>query len=358
MTDATIRAITARPVIAPLAVPLKSASGTIPAAPLVLFDVATSEGVTGHAYVFTYSALTMAPVVAFTDNLAPQLTGRPVAPAAIMAETEDMFRLMGRQGLVGMALAGIDMALWDALGKLHGLPVVELLGGTVRPLPAYDSHGMIDPAADAGLLEASLEKGFKAVKIKVGLGGRADIAANVAAVRRIIGDDVALMVDFNQSQTVPDALDCIKAIAEYDIGWIEEPVPAEDLAGHARIRERSPVPIQTGENWWFPEGMALSVQAGASDFAMLDIMKIGGVTGWLRAMGQAEAASLPVSSHLFDEASAHVQAVTPTAHWLEHLDIASAILQEPARVVDGTITPRGPGLGIAWDETAVGSLMN
>ena len=114
-----------------------------------------------------------------------------------------------------------------------------------------------------------------------------------------------------------------------------------------------PVRIQTGENWWFPRDMAKSIAAGASDFAMLDIMKIGGVTGWLSAMGQAEAASLPVSSHLFVEASAHVLPVTPTAHWLEYLDIAGSILAEPPRISDGALTAVGPGLGIRWDEDAV-----
>jgi mandelate racemase len=130
-------------------------------------------------------------------------------------------------------------------------------------------------------------------------------------------------------------------------------VPAEDIQGHARVREGSPIRIQTGENWWFPRDMANAIAAGASDFAMLDIMKIGGVAGWLRAAGQAEAASLPVSSHIFVEASAHVLAVTPTAHWLEHLDSAAAIVAEPIEVADGRITARGPGLGMSWDERAV-----
>ena len=135
--------------------------------------------------------------------------------------------------------------------------------------------------------------------------------------------------------------------------WIEEPVPAEDLAGHAAVRAASPVRIQTGENWWFPRDMAKAIAAGALDYAMPDLMKIGGITGWLSAMGQAEAASIPMSSHLFIEASAHVLPVTPTAHWLEFLDVAGAVLAEPFRPIDGKVTARGPGLGIEWDEAAV-----
>jgi mandelate racemase len=115
----------------------------------------------------------------------------------------------------------------------------------------------------------------------------------------------------------------------------------------------SPTPIQAGENWWFPRGFAEAIAAGASDFIMPDLMKCGGVTGWLQIAAQAEAANIPMSSHLFAEASAHMLAVTPTTHWLEFLDFARVILTHPAEIVDGTVTARGPGLGLEWNEAAV-----
>src|SRR5204863_7408688 len=142
-------------------------------------------------------------------------------------------------------------------------------------------------------------------------------------------------------------------LAPYDLHWIEEPVAQENLLGHAKVRATSPTPIQTGENWWFPRGVAEAIAAGASDFIMPDLMKVGGITGWLRVAGQAEAASIPMSSHLFAEASAHMLAVTPTAHWLEVLDLGRAILAEPVEIVDGTVTARGPGLGLEWDGKTV-----
>jgi mandelate racemase len=195
--------------------------------------------------------------------------------------------------------------------------------------------------------------GFQAIKIKIGQGDLDTDVRTLAAVREIIGGDVRLMVDYNQSLTVPEAVRRIDRLAEFDLQWVEEPVPAEDLTGHAEVRAASPAPIQTGENWWFPQDMARAIAAEASDLAMPDIMKIGGVTGWLRAAGQAEAASLPVSSHLFIEASAHVMAVTPTCHWLEYLDVAGAVLAEPLAVEAGRVSARGPGLGMDWDEEAV-----
>jgi mandelate racemase len=353
----TIRALTARCVEAPLARPLRTASGEIPGAPLVLIDVLTEEGITGRAYVFGYTPLTLAPIARFLENLNDALKGKSIGPVERASEFEGRFRLLGRQGLVGMALSGLDMALWDALGRTRNVAVVGLLGGEAAGgaagVPAYDSYGAIDPVADRRALEASLARGFRAIKIKLGLGDLRQDTEIAGAVREIIGPDVALMVDYNQSLDVPEAVRRIRRLAKYDIAWIEEPVPAEDIAGHARVRAASPVPIQTGENWWFPLDMAKAIAAGACDYAMPDLMKIGGVTGWQRAMGLAEAAGIPVSSHIFVEASAHVLPVTPTAHWLEYMPLADAILAEPAAVVDGNVAPRGPGLGMDWDEKAV-----
>jgi mandelate racemase len=349
----TITAVTARAVVAPLERPVRTAVGTVPAAPLVLIDVRTAEGVVGRAYLFGYTPVTLAPLVSLIESIGEEIKGQPIAPVARQAALDRRFRLLGWQGLVGMAVSGLDMAFWDALGHAAGWPVARLLGGEARPLPAYDSYGVVDPTADEAAIRRSIERGFKAIKIKIKIGDgdlRRDIDT-VRAVRSFVGADIALMVDYNQSLDPAEACRRIARLAEFDPHWVEEPVAAEDLAGHARVRAATGARVQTGENWWFPRDMQKAISAGASDFAMLDI--IGGVTGWLRAAGQAEAASLPVSSHIFVEASAHALAVTPTAHWIEHLDIARAILAEPCEVVDGAISAKGAGLGIAWDEAAV-----
>ncbi len=351
--DQTISDLRARAVVVPLARPLRTASGEIPAAPLVLIDVLAEGKVAGSAYLFAYSPVTLKALVALIGDLVPLLRGKTIAPAARFAEFERSFRLLGKQGLLGMALSGIDMALWDALGRALDRPVCAMLGGTSAALPAYDSYGVVDPVKDRALLEASLRQGFKAIKIKIGDGDLAKDIAAVSGVRNIIGPAVRLMVDYNQSLSAPEAIRRLRRLAEFDLHWVEEPVAAEDHIGHAQVRRESGVAVQTGENWWFASDMAKAIASGACDFAMPDLMKIGGVTGWLRAMGIAEAVGMPVSSHLFIEASAHVLAVTPTAHWLEYLDVAGKILRQPAVVEDGMVRPRGPGLGMAWDETAV-----
>ena len=134
-----------------------------------------------------------------------------------------------------------------------------------------------------------------------------------------------------------------------DLRW------ADDDAGHAAIRAVGGAPVQIGENWWGPAAMARSLAAGACDLAMPDAMKIGGVSGWLRAAALADAAGMPLSSHLFPEVSVHLLAASPTAHWLEYVDWAEPVLQSPVRRdADGHAWPgEGPGSGIEWDEAAV-----
>jgi mandelate racemase len=349
-----IDSIAARAVVAPMPRPLRTASGDVPAAPLVIVDVHTNEGIVGRSYAFAYTPLLMRTLVQFLRDVAPALVGQTVSPRERMRQLDKQLKLVGMQGVIGMAIGALDQALWDALGRAADLPVAVLLGGEPKPLDAYDSYGLVDIKTDLPLLEASVENGFEAIKIKLGAGEVADQVATVAAVRKVIGPERRLMVDLNQSQTTASAIDLILRLKEFDLTWVEEPVGAEDLHGHRVVREAvRPVPIQTGENWWFPRGMANAIAAKASDLAMVDIIKIGGVTGWISAAGQAEAASLPLSSHSYIEASAHTMACSPTASWSEYLDLAGAVLTEPLVPDKGKIVARGPGLGLEWDEKAV-----
>jgi mandelate racemase len=346
-----------RAVLAPMPRPVRTASGDILAAPLVLVDVQTNEGIVGRSYAFAYNPLMLRSLVQFLRDVAPDLVGKAVSPRERMRQLEKRLTLVGWQGVAGMAVGALDMALWDALGRAANLPVAVLLGAEVKSLDAYDSYGILDIKTDLAWIEASIESGFEAIKIKLGAGEVANDVAVVAAVRKLIGPKVRLMIDFNQSQTTASAIDRILRLQEFDLTWVEEPVAADDLQGHRAVREAvHPVLIQTGENWWFPRGMANAIAARASDLAMIDIMKIGGVTGWISAAGQAEAASLPLSNHTFIEASAHTMAASPTASWFEYLDLAGAVLTERLLPNKGKVVPRGPGLGLEWDEKAVHKL--
>jgi mandelate racemase len=176
----------------------------------------------------------------------------------------------------------------------------------------------------------------------------------IAALREVTSPQARIAVDYNQALSVPEATRRLAALAGEDLLCVEEPTSAEDVAGHARIRASVPMPVQLGENWWGTAEMATSLAGQASDLAMIDVMRIGGVTGWLHAAGLAEAWHMPLSSHLFPEISAHLMAVSPTAHWLEYLDLASPILANPLRPVDGHLhAPNAPGFALEWNEDAV-----
>ena len=341
------------PVYVPLARPMRTASGTMPGSALGIFEIDTDAGITGTSYVVAYTPRMLRALATLSDDIKDIAIGQPAEPRDIFAVFQATFRLLGIQGLLGMAIAGIDMALWDALGKLQEKPVSALLGAEPRPLKAYDSFGFVEPAEDAEMLERSLARGFLGMKIKLGVAAFEDDLRSVAGVRKIIGPDVALMVDYNQSLTPATALERITRLQEFDIYWLEEPVPAEDLAGHRTVSDASEVAVQTGENWWFPSAAKNAIDARASRYVMQDIMKIGGFTGWMAAAAMAATAGLPVSSHAFVEASAHALTATTGAHWLEYLDKATPLLTQGYSVENGCVTARGPGLGIEWNAAKI-----
>jgi mandelate racemase len=353
----TIRKLVGRPVDVPLRRPLQTAGGLVKSAPLVLIDLQTDEGITGSSYVFCYTTIALKPVAELLRNLEDLVRGESVAPSLLGQKLLARFRLLGPQGLTGIAMAGIDMAAWDAVAKASNMPLVRLLSGEPRPIPAYNSCGLGLIGPERAALEARelLDGGFRAIKIRLGY---PDLETDVRAVRCVrdaVGAGILLMCDYNQCLSVPEAIRRIPALEEeVQLAWMEEPTRADDYVGHATIRQVVKTPIQIGENWWGPHDMVKAVAAGASDFAMPDATKIGGVTGWLRAASLAEAHGLPLSSHLFPEISAHLLAVSPTCDWLEYVDFANPILLEPARVEKGhVVIDETPGFGLAWDEDAV-----
>lgn len=354
MEDIEITGLRARAVNVPLQHPLKTAVAVIATAPLVLIDVLTNANVTGHAYIFAYTPLALKPAQMMVEELGSIIKGMPLSPFAIDREVNSRFRLLGHTGLIRMASAGIDMAVWDAKAKAHKLPLVELLGGTARPIPAYDSHGLDDVEHGTRRAGEAVEAGFKAVKTKVGYPTLEHDLKVVRALKKILGNSAELMVDYNQGLSVPESLRRGRALESEGISWIEEPTLQHDHAGHATIRDALNVPVQMGENWLGPEDMLKAIDARACDLCMPDAMKIGGVTGWLKASALAEQHGLPMSSHILQEFSAHLLAVTPTAHWLERMDLAGPILESSLRFEDGNAhIGDEAGAGIRWREEEI-----
>ncbi len=352
--NSKIQEIRVRAVRVSMAHPHQTAGGTVSESPLVLTDITMDDGTVGHSMVFTYTPVALKPTADLIRNLEPWIKGDWLAPAEIEQKLSKRFRLLGTQGLVGMALSAIDMALWDALSRSHGVSLVQLLGGIAKPIAAYGAVGYDGVEGSAKAAQEWAKRGFTGVKAKIGYPTVQEDVAVIRAMRKAVGNDVAIMVDYNQCLTPADAIQRLRVLDEEGLTWVEEPTLAHDYAGHARITQEAKTPIQCGENWWGTLDMQHAVEAHASDFMMPDVMKIGGVTGWLRAAALAQAKGIRLSNHLWPEISAQLMCATPTAHWLEYADWWNPILSEPLEIKNGMADPQGAiGTGVAWDEKAV-----
>jgi mandelate racemase len=352
-----VRGIRARAVSAPMKRPLATSTGQVSTAALLLIDLQSDAGVTGRSYLFGIGRHNLAPIAKLVEAMAQMIKGDELAPLEIERKLRARYTLLGVHNIVLFAMAGIDMAAWDAFGQALGQPLARLLGAAPRPIPAYNSKGLgILPIKDLVKQAAELVgEGFHAVKLRLGRpDAHADLDA-LRAVKKAIGSKIALMVDYNQALSVAEAIRRGRMLDdESGVYWIEEPVRADDFAGCARVAREVATPIQIGENFMGPEQMAQALAAGACDYVMPDAQRIGGVTGWMRAAALAQGAGVEMSSHLFPEASCHLLAATPTCHWLEFVDWAEPVLKNPVELKNGhVLIPTRPGIGISWDEKAV-----
>ena len=354
--ELTIRRINATAVKVPMTYVLGTSAQAVREAPLLLVDLETEEGVTGHACQFCYLPAAAPAIAILLDEVGRTVEGERTDPAALWARLNRRFTLIGVQGIVRMAMAMFDVACWDAMARAAGVPLARLLGGTPAPVPAYNSCGLglMDPGALADEAEKLLAGGFRALKLRLGYAAlEADLAA-LRAVRARIPADVAVMVDYNQALSLEEAIRRGRALQGEGIAWIEEPIRHDDYAGCAEIARALSVPVQIGENFSQVHDMENALAAQACDLVMPDLERIGGVSGWLCARDLAQAHGVQMSSHLYPEVSAHLLAVTPTAHWLEYVDWANAVLAEPLRIENGcAAVSERPGNGLEWEPAAV-----
>ncbi len=356
-TELKITGVMARPVMVPMARPLYTASGAVEQAALILVDVETNQGFTGRSYLFAFTPHIQQSILALLDGMGAMIQGDAASPYEVERKLRAKHLLLGVHNVVLFAISGIDMAVWDAYAKSVELPLVRALGGSVKQVAAYNSNGLgILPIADLPQeAEQLLAEGFSAMKLRLGREKAADDLAAVRAVKQVAGDDVTLMCDFNQGLSVSEAiLRCRMLDDEGGLLWIEEPVAAEDYPGIAKISQSTHTPISIGENFMGIEQMKDALRHQCCDFVMPDVQRISGVSGWMRAAALADAQRIEMSSHLFPEYSSHLLAVTPTCHWLEYVDWAVPVLQEPLQIESGYVQiPDRPGSGIDWNESAV-----
>ena len=356
-TSLTFKSIRARPVVLKLKRPVVARIATITDWPLILIDLYTEEGVVGRSYLEPYTAKAMRYLIPALHDFGEMLKGRKVTPIELYDVARKSLHFVGYQGLSMIAVSGLDMAAWDVLAKAAGLPLCVLLGGSVGPVKSYNSNGLWlqkPEAVAAEAIELRDEGGFTGLKLRLGRDRIREDMVALEAVRRAVGDDMQLMVDFNQGLNLGDALLRCHAIDDFGLAWIEEPIVYDNLDGYTQLAAELKTPLQIGENFYGPRDLHKALQSKACDFVMPDFMRIGGVTGWLRAAAIAGTAGVPISTHLYPEVAAHVMRVTETAHWLEWQDWADPILQKPYEIKDGLLhIPDVPGIGLEWNEDAV-----
>lgn len=349
-----IASFVVRSVLVPMPEPHRTASGVIEASPLVLLSITTDQGVQGHSITFTYTPAALKATAEFMQNLEPLVAGQALAPAALSERLHARFRLLGTQGLVGMALAGVDMALWDALARSQQLPLHALLGASPKPVACYGGIGYDGAGDSARTAERWARQGLKGVKAKIGYPTVAEDIAVIRAIRSAVGPGLAVMVDYNQSLTPAEARVRLRVLDGEGLQWIEEPVLAHDYAALVQLAQRVRTPLQAGENWWGPLDFRHAFNAGVREHVMPDAMKCGGVTGWLAVSAMAQVYGTAVSSHLWPEISAQLLMATPTARWLEYADWWNPILKNPLKLREGMADIDGVlASGVEFDEDAV-----
>ncbi len=314
-----------------------------------------ADGLVGHGYAYTIGRGGRAIKALIDHDLAPMLAGQSPEPVEELWELMNRRLLyVGRGGLTSFAIAAVDIALWDLRGQRQGKPLYALAGGTAREIPAYGSGVDLPKPLDQLLsqVEGFLQRGFPGVKVKVGRPNPGEDEERVAAVRRLIGDGIDLMVDANMSWTADEALEKGRRLEAYNPFWLEEPAIPEDVPGHARLARSLKMPIAVGESLHSVHEFRRYVEEQAVGVLQIDPVTNGGVTASLKALALADAAGLKTSSHYTDELCAHLLCASRNPVYLEkHAFALDRYLETPQRVLNGRVRPsETPGTGLRFDE--------
>jgi L-alanine-DL-glutamate epimerase-like enolase superfamily enzyme len=329
----------------------RSRRTTIDAIHLVTCELETFGGAHGIGYTYVLDRGGAAVHAMLAEDITPALEGVELRhPEAVWHQLWQRLYRVGRAGVVPVALAAADVALWDALAKSEGLPLHRYLGAVRESVPAYGS------SIDLGWSEEELvatargwvERGLGAVKVKVGRSLREDLA-RLEAVREAIGPNVALMVDANCGWDLPEAARRAAHMERFDLTWLEEPLAPDDVEGHARLQTQTPIPIAAGETLFSAYEFSAYLRAGALRYVQADVARVGGITPWLQVAALAEAHHLRMAPHFLQDVHVHLLCAIPNAFVLEYLPLLDALLERPLELVGGQVRPPDvPGVGVRF----------
>ena len=342
----------------PLKQPLRTAIHEFRSVGGLLVFVDAGDGLVGEGYLFAPGTRQLKVLEEMVLSFAPSLIGAdPEMTEALWRKLWSNINFFGHKGISVFALSAVDMALWDLRGKALGKPIHRLLGGCRAAVPTYASGGLwLGHSVDELVAEARsfVRAGFRAVKMRLGKERLDEDVERVRAVRQAIGPDIALMADANQGFTVDHAIRLGRRLEEFDLTWFEEPVPAYDLDGSARVAAALDTPIASGETEYTRYGFRDMLKARAADVLMPDLGRVGGVTEFVKVAHMADAVDVPVSSHIFTEQSLTLVAALGNATYLEHMPWFDTLFREKLEMRDGMIVvPERPGFGFTFDRDAV-----
>jgi L-alanine-DL-glutamate epimerase-like enolase superfamily enzyme len=313
-----------------------------------------ADGAEGTGYSYTIGSGGSSVIALLKDHLAPRLIGRD--PSRVEQVWRDLLfatHATSVGAITSLALAAVDTALWDWRCRRDGQPLWRAAGGAQASVPVYTTEGGWLHLAPDELVHESLsarQQGFKGAKLKVGKPQLAEDMARLRAVRDAVGDGFEIMVDANQCFTLGEALRRAPHYAELAIGWFEEPLPADDLAGHRRLAATATLPIAVGESLYSPGQFGDYLRAQACHVVQVDVARVGGITPWLKVAHLAEACNLAVAPHFLMELHVSLTTAVPNGAWLEYIPQLDAVATSRVHIEQGrAVPPETPGLGIAWD---------
>ncbi|ABF62367.1 mandelate racemase/muconate lactonizing enzyme family protein [Rhodobacteraceae bacterium R_SAG7] len=317
-----------------------------------------SDGASGTGYSYTIGTGGPSVMALLEQTLVPALIGKDADRIdGIWRDLLFLTHATAVGPITSLALAAIDIALWDLRCKKMGLPLWKAAGGSRDRIPLYSTEGGWLHLETAALVEDALamkEQGFRGSKIKIGRAHLSEDRARLGAIRAAVGDSYEIMTDANQGFTLSEAIRRAKVLEEFGIGWFEEPLPADDVLSHQELSRRTHVPIAVGESMYSLSQFKDYLQVGAAQIVQVDVARIGGITPWLKVAHLAEAHSVMVCPHFLMELHLPLVCAVPNAKWLEYIPQLDGVTRQNMQISNGDAVPSDePGLGIDWDWDAI-----
>ncbi len=339
--------------------PIYDATQQFEAMELIVLTIRTASGAQGVGFTYTIGRGGRAVKTLLDTEIVPLLHGEDaLANERIWEKLWWTLHWVGRGGIFSLAQAAVDIALWDLKARVVDVPLYRLLGGYRDRVPTYNTdggwlnHALPDLVAEA---TAQVADGFKGIKLKVGKESLTEDLDRLAAVREAIGPAVPLMVDANMRFTPAEAIRRGRAFEPFDLLWFEEPLEADDVAGHAAVQHALAIPLAIGESLYNRHTFAEYVRAGGARILQPDAGRVGGITEWMKIAKLAQAHNVSIAPHFLMELHIHLAAAVPNAIFVEYIPFLHRFVAEPLRIEDGHLrVPDAPGHGIdfLWDKMA------